>query len=103
MKIIIVIVMRSHDKVYKYILCYRPCKELFTVKINSSYLHPVEILMLSVPDIGNHISVTIIIFACPEVRTVWMCNLFTKLAVHKVLTHILFNTFYCKVIRQDAP
>jgi len=62
----------------------------------------VDVLALSVPDIGNHISVTISIFVCPGVTTVWMCNLYTKPAVHKVITHILFNTFYCKVIRQDA-
>jgi len=27
-----------------------------------------NVLVLSVPDIGNHGSVTIIIFVCPEVR-----------------------------------
>ena len=59
--------------------------------------------MLSVPDIGNQISVTIILFVSPVVTLVWMCNLYIKLAVHKVITHILFHTLYCKIIRQDAP
>jgi len=32
-KIIMVIVMRSRDEVYKYILCYRPCKELLLLRV----------------------------------------------------------------------
>jgi hypothetical protein len=34
MKIIMVIIMTSHDEVYKDILCYRPCEGLFTVRVS---------------------------------------------------------------------
>jgi len=43
----------------------------------------VDILVLSVPDIGDQGSVTISIFACPEVRTVWMYNLTQNLQCTK--------------------
>ena len=45
---------------------------LFQFGNASFYLHSVGILVLSVPDNGNHGSVTIILFVCPEVRTVLM-------------------------------
>ena len=119
MKIWMVIFMTFHDEAYRVILCYRPCKELFTLKGNlvlcCTNLCDSCVNLAMLP----FVYILWIFWRCQcltlETKYLWPlsylhvlrlgrseCTICTQILQCTKCSHTLFNT-YCKVIRQDAP